>query len=83
MCKIKTVKQEVLFNPQLIDRYDTTGPRYTSYPTAVQFHEGFDAIAYRRFTDASDAELIPRPGSVRLKRPGLRMPQRASRQAAS
>jgi len=69
MCETKTMKQEVLFNPQLIERYDTTGPRYTSYPTAVQFHEGFDAIAYRRFTNASNAELIPRPLSLYVHLP--------------
>ncbi len=63
------MKQEVIFNPQLIERYDTMGPRYTSYPTAVQFHEGFDAIAYRRFTDASNAELIPRPLSLYVHLP--------------
>ena len=27
----------------LIERYDRPGPRYTSYPTAVEFHEGFTA----------------------------------------
>ena len=35
-----------LFNETLIRRYDVSGPRYTSYPTAVQFHENFDAKAY-------------------------------------
>jgi oxygen-independent coproporphyrinogen-3 oxidase len=30
----------------LIQRYDRPGPRYTSYPTAVEFHEGFNADAY-------------------------------------
>jgi oxygen-independent coproporphyrinogen-3 oxidase len=30
----------------LLGRYDRPGPRYTSYPTAVEFHEGFDAAAY-------------------------------------
>ena len=25
-----------------IEKYDTTGPRYTSYPTAVEFREGID-----------------------------------------
>ncbi len=69
MYKIQKVKQEVLFNPRLIERYDTTGPRYTSYPTAVQFHEGFDATAYRHFTDASNAELIPRPLSLYVHLP--------------
>ena len=28
---------------ELIERYDQPGPRYTSYPTAVEFHEGFRA----------------------------------------
>jgi oxygen-independent coproporphyrinogen-3 oxidase len=31
----------------LISRYDRPGPRYTSYPTAVQFDETFDEPAYR------------------------------------
>ena len=30
----------------LLERYDQPGPRYTSYPTAVEFHEGFDAREY-------------------------------------
>lgn len=31
----------------LLQRFDRPGPRYTSYPTAVEFHEGFDEAAYR------------------------------------
>ena len=31
-----------LFDPDLLRRYDTPGPRYTSYPTAPQFSPGFD-----------------------------------------
>ena len=27
-------------------RHDRPGPRYTSYPTAVQFHDGYDASCY-------------------------------------
>lgn len=38
----------VQFNADLIKRYDSAGPRYTSYPTAVEFHEGFDAGRYRQ-----------------------------------
>jgi oxygen-independent coproporphyrinogen-3 oxidase len=30
----------------LLRRYDRPGPRYTSYPTAVEFHEGFGADTY-------------------------------------
>lgn len=32
----------------LVKMYDRPGPRYTSYPTAPQFHEGFTAIDYRK-----------------------------------
>lgn len=38
----------VQFNAELIKRYDSAGPRYTSYPTAVEFHEGFDAERYKQ-----------------------------------
>jgi oxygen-independent coproporphyrinogen III oxidase len=30
----------------LLNRYDRPGPRYTSYPTAVEFHDGFGADNY-------------------------------------
>src|SRR5215207_2590668 len=30
----------------LVERYDRPGPRYTSYPTAVEFHTGFGASDY-------------------------------------
>jgi oxygen-independent coproporphyrinogen-3 oxidase len=39
--------QELVFDPQLIRRFDVNGPRYTSYPTADRFIEAFDAEAYR------------------------------------
>ena len=40
---------------ELIRRYDVPGPRYTSYPTAVSFHEGFDEAAYRERLALADA----------------------------
>ena len=41
----------------LIRRYDRPGPRYTSYPTAVQFSEAFDEPAYRaRLRTAAGAD---------------------------
>lgn len=33
--------QNIIFDSQLIKKYDISGPRYTSYPTAPQFHEKF------------------------------------------
>ncbi len=32
----------------LLERYDRPGPRYTSYPTAVEFHDGVRDEQYRR-----------------------------------
>ncbi len=50
---------EALFDSALIRRYDTAGPRYTSYPTAVQFHEGFTAADYRTRCARSNATGRP------------------------
>ena len=36
------------FDQELIQRYDTSGPRYTSYPTAAQFSTAFTAEDYRQ-----------------------------------
>lgn len=40
--------QSIVFDLSLIKKYDQSGPRYTSYPTAVQFHEGFGEADYKR-----------------------------------
>ena len=39
---------KITFDLDLIKRYDKAGPRYTSYPTAVQFSEDFSSDDYRR-----------------------------------
>ncbi|WP_114241334.1 oxygen-independent coproporphyrinogen III oxidase [Dyella sp. C9] len=52
------------FDPELIARYDTAGPRYTSYPTAPQFHEGFGEAQLRAAARASNEEPTSRPLSV-------------------
>ncbi len=49
----------IIFDPALIRKYDQAGPRYTSYPTAVQFHEGFGEAEYRRQAVASNASNRP------------------------
>jgi len=38
----------VTFDLDLIRRYDTAGPRYTSYPTAVEFDESFNPDSYQQ-----------------------------------
>lgn len=47
--------QGIRFDLDLIRRYDRAGPRYTSYPTAVQFHEGFSEVSYRAAAQRSNA----------------------------
>jgi oxygen-independent coproporphyrinogen-3 oxidase len=47
----------------LIERYDRPGPRYTSYPTAVEFHEQFGADEYRARLSAA-AAAADRPLSL-------------------
>src|SRR5512145_1439871 len=37
----------------LIRQYDRPGPRYTSYPTAVEFDDSFDSAAYRGRLEAA------------------------------
>jgi oxygen-independent coproporphyrinogen-3 oxidase len=45
---------------ELLAKYDRPGPRYTSYPTAPHFHEGFDEAAYRdRLTTAAQRAAEP------------------------
>ncbi len=51
--------QSLVFDPVLIRRYDTSGPRYTSYPTAVQFHEGFTDADYRAAALATNSAASP------------------------
>ena len=43
----------------LIKRYDRPGPRYTSYPTAVQFDERFDEAAYGQRLEALAGSTDP------------------------
>ncbi len=42
-----SLDQRIDFDLDLIQRYDQSGPRYTSYPTAVEFHSGFGPAEYR------------------------------------
>lgn len=38
---------QIVFDLDLIQRYDVAGPRYTSYPTALQMQPGFGEADYR------------------------------------
>lgn len=56
--------QSLVFDAELIKKYDTAGPRYTSYPTAVQFHTGFTGADYRDAAAATNTEATLRPLSL-------------------
>ncbi len=50
---------KVCFDTDLIVRYGGRGPRYTSYPTALQFSEDLNADDYRENAIASNASGVP------------------------
>ena len=41
------------FDTNLINKYNKSGPRYTSYPTAVVFNDQFDASQYKQLAEQS------------------------------
>ena len=48
-----------LWNPELIARYDLSGPRYTSYPTAPQFRDDFSVQDYMAAIARGNAAARP------------------------
>jgi oxygen-independent coproporphyrinogen-3 oxidase len=55
-----TTPPTVAFDRDLLQRHDRPGPRYTSYPTAPQFHAAFGAAQLREQIRRSNADPIPR-----------------------
>ncbi|SFC15702.1 oxygen-independent coproporphyrinogen-3 oxidase [Marinospirillum celere] len=47
------------WNPELIERYNLAGPRYTSYPTAPQFTDAFGSDDFQAALAASNASQAP------------------------
>ena len=56
-----TLPDDIQIDAALLERYDRPGPRYTSYPTAVEFHDGFAADDYVRHL-----ATLPADGEVSL-----------------
>mgnify|MGYP001449151814 FL=1 len=42
---MNTIQKDLIFDPELIRKFDVNGPRYTSYPTADRFVEAFNSEA--------------------------------------
>lgn len=62
------------FDPEILERYNLPGPRYTSYPTAPQFTEAFTETQFRSHVQSSNARLIPTPLSLYLHIPYCHSP---------
>ncbi|PMO91490.1 oxygen-independent coproporphyrinogen III oxidase [Vibrio breoganii] len=47
--------RQIIWDQSVLDKYNYSGPRYTSYPTAVEFHEAFTVaeldIAYMQYPE--------------------------------
>lgn len=54
----------LVLDPDLLRRYDVSGPRYTSYPTADRFVEAFDEGAYRSWLGRRGIGGMARPLSL-------------------
>lgn len=52
-------KSEAVFDRELIERYDVAGPRYTSYPTAIQFSPEFGNVEYLEAVQRSNGDVVP------------------------
>ena len=55
---------DLLIDPVLIRKYDTPGPRYTSYPTADRFVEAFRETELRQWLDRRTIGGLSRPLSL-------------------
>jgi oxygen-independent coproporphyrinogen-3 oxidase len=53
-----------MLNPDLVRRYDRSGPRYTSYPPATAFHTGFGEADYRAAARMGNRRQPPKPLSL-------------------
>lgn len=56
--------QTLDFDQELIKKYDKSGPRYTSYPTAPQFSPDFTADTLKKCIQRSNTEMIPKQLSL-------------------
>lgn len=57
-------RTDLIFDPQLIRRFDINGPRYTSYPTADRFVEAFNARALQDWLGKRAVGGMGRPLSL-------------------
>ncbi len=56
--------QECIFDSQLLSRFDVSGPRYTSYPTADRFVEAYTAETYISWLHRRNVGGVGKPLSL-------------------
>ena len=56
--------ENLVFDPQIIRRFDINGPRYTSYPTADRFVEAFGSDAYQLWLGKRNIGAVSRQLSL-------------------
>ena len=61
-----------VFDDSLLHKYNINGPRYTSYPTALQFTPAVAEAEYLMQAEASNQDFIPRALSLYLHLPFCR-----------
>ncbi|KGY07423.1 oxygen-independent coproporphyrinogen III oxidase [Vibrio sinaloensis] len=57
--------QQIVWDQAILDKYNYSGPRYTSYPTALEFHEAFTVSDY----DMACTQYPERPLSLYIHIP--------------
>lgn len=57
--------QQIVWDQAILDKYNYSGPRYTSYPTALEFHEAFTVADY----DMACTQYPDRPLSLYIHIP--------------
>jgi oxygen-independent coproporphyrinogen-3 oxidase len=62
--RVEAMGTHTVFDPALLARCDQPGPRYTSYPSALQFTPAFSQADFRRHARRSNEEPIPRDLSL-------------------
>src|SRR5690348_10081956 len=61
--------QDIEFSEELIRKFDKSGPRYTSYPTADRFHTGFNDQTYQKYLEERAHGGVNPPLSIYIHLP--------------
>lgn len=60
---------DIEISEELVRKFDKLGPRYTSYPTADRFHNGFTAQSYRAYLGQREHPTDSPPLSIYIHLP--------------